>query len=89
METVVYGIHHQKTNEFNQLDELAVARMNKSIDILKGNPFYGKDIKKLRGELDGRCRPVSVIVGGKKVCYEGCACVGYMLGCVIVGMVQG
>ncbi|CAD6490334.1 MAG: hypothetical protein KFBDDELM_00218 [Candidatus Argoarchaeum ethanivorans] len=47
MEITVYSIHLQKANEFNQLDELAVARMNKSIDILKGNPFYGKDIKKI------------------------------------------
>ena len=54
MEIIVYGIHLQKANEFNQLDELAVARMNKSIDILKGNPFYGKDIKKIERGVGGK-----------------------------------
>jgi len=41
--------------------------MNKSIDVLKGNPFYGKNIKKLRGELEGRYR---LRVGGYRIVYR-------------------
>lgn len=49
-------LHRNAAKAYRMLDERAAERMNKSIDVLKGNPFYGKDIKKLRGELEGRYR---------------------------------
>ena len=82
-------LHRNAAKAYENLDNRTVARINKSIDVLKENPFYGKDIKKLRGELGGRCGLGGVILCGKKVCYEGYACLGYMLGCMIREMVRG
>lgn len=49
-------LHRNAAKVYENLDEKTVMRINKAIDALKENPFYGKDIKKLRGELEGRYR---------------------------------
>ena len=49
-------LHRNVAKAYENLDNRTVARINKSIDVLKENPFYGKNIKKLRGELVGRYR---------------------------------
>ncbi|KAF5414151.1 MAG: hypothetical protein C5S48_10080 [Candidatus Methanogaster sp.] len=49
-------LHRNAAKAYENLDNRTVARINKSIDVLKENPFYGKDIKKLRGRLVGRYR---------------------------------
>ena len=46
-------LHRNVAKAYENLDNRTAARVNKSIDALKENPFYGKNIKKLRGELVG------------------------------------
>lgn len=60
-------LHRNAAKAYENLDNRTVARINKSIDVLKENPFYGKDIKKLRGELEGRYR---LRVGGHRIVYR-------------------
>ena len=60
-------LHRNAAKAYENLDDSTVARINKSIDVLKENPFYGKDIKKLRGELVGRYR---LRVGRYRVVYR-------------------
>ena len=60
-------LHRNAAKAYENLDNRTVARINKSIDVLKENPFYGKDIKKLRGELEGRYR---LRVGRYRVVYR-------------------
>ena len=38
-------LHRNAAKAYENLDSRTVARINKSIDVLKENPFYGKDIK--------------------------------------------
>ena len=38
-------LHRNAAKAYESLDNRTVARINKSIDTLKENPFYGKDIK--------------------------------------------
>jgi mRNA interferase RelE/StbE len=42
-------------------------RINKSIDIISEEPFWGPHIKKLHGELEGKYR---CTIGGIRVVYE-------------------
>lgn len=35
-------LHRNAAKVYEKLDEKTVARINKNIDSLKGNPFYGK-----------------------------------------------
>ena len=60
-------LHRNAAKAYEKLDEKTVARINKNIDTLKGNPFYGKNIKRLRGELQGRYR---LRVGGYRIVYR-------------------
>ncbi|CAD6490699.1 MAG: ParE toxin of type II toxin-antitoxin system, parDE [Candidatus Argoarchaeum ethanivorans] len=60
-------LHRNAAKVYEKLDEKTVARINKNIDSLKGNPFYGKNIKRLRGELQGRYR---LRVGGYRIIYR-------------------
>lgn len=60
-------LHRNAAKVYEKLDEKTVARINKNIDTLKGNPFYGKNIKRLRGELQGRYR---LRVGGYRIVYR-------------------
>ena len=52
---------------YNKLDDKTAARINKALDALKENPFYGKDIKRLRGNLKGRYR---LRVGEYRIVYR-------------------
>ncbi|PXF58276.1 MAG: type II toxin-antitoxin system RelE/ParE family toxin [Candidatus Methanogaster sp.] len=60
-------LHRNAAKAYENLDNRTVARINKSIDVLKENPFYGKDIKKLRGRLVGR---YGLRVGRYRVVYR-------------------
>ena len=60
-------LHRNAAKAYERLDNRTVARINKSIDSLKENPFYGKNVKKLRGELVGRYR---LSVGRCRVVYR-------------------
>ncbi len=60
-------LHRNAAKAYGNLEDRTVARINKSIDVLKENPFYGKNIKKLRGELVGRYR---LRVGRYRVVYR-------------------
>ncbi|NOQ29038.1 MAG: type II toxin-antitoxin system RelE/ParE family toxin [Methanosarcinales archaeon] len=60
-------LYRNAAKAYESLDDRTVARINKSIDALKENPFYGKDIKKLKGELAGRYR---LRVGRYRVVYR-------------------
>jgi len=52
---------------YKKLDDKTTARINKVIDELKENPFYGRDIKRLRGKLEGKYR---LRVGGYRIVYR-------------------
>jgi mRNA interferase RelE/StbE len=60
-------LHRNASKAYENLDNRIVARINKSIDVLKENPFYGKNIKKLRGEFGGSYR---LRVGRYRVVYR-------------------
>ena len=60
-------LHNKVAKEYKKLDKEAIARINKAIDALKENPFYGKDIKRLRGELKGKYR---LRVGEYRIIYR-------------------
>ena len=60
-------LHRNVAKAYENLDNRTAARVNKSIDALKENPFYGKNIKKLRGELVGGYR---LRVGRYRVIYR-------------------
>jgi len=60
-------LHRNAAKAYEKLDEKTVARINKNIDTLKGNPFYGKNIKRLRGELQEKYR---LRVGGYRIVYR-------------------
>ena len=49
-------LHNKVAKTYNKLDDKTAARINKALDARKENPFYGKDIKRLRGNLKGRYR---------------------------------
>ena len=38
-------LHRNAAKAYENLDNRTVARINKSVDVLKDNPFYGNDIK--------------------------------------------
>ena len=60
-------LHNKAAKAYGKLDDKSTARMNKAIDTLKENPFFGKDIKKLRGKLDGKYR---LRAGGYRIVYR-------------------
>jgi|LGVF01.1.fsa_nt_gb mRNA interferase RelE/StbE len=48
---------HDRANKFyNKLDDKNAARINHAIEALLDNPFSGKNIKMLKGELQGKFR---------------------------------
>ncbi|MGB3458764.1 MAG: type II toxin-antitoxin system RelE/ParE family toxin [Halobacteriota archaeon] len=49
-------LHKKAAKRYEKLDDKTSARLNKAIDALKENPFYGRDIKRLRGKLEGKYR---------------------------------
>jgi mRNA-degrading endonuclease RelE of RelBE toxin-antitoxin system len=44
-------LHKKAAKRYEKLDDKTSARLNKAMDALKENPFYGRDIKRLRGKL--------------------------------------
>jgi len=59
-------LHRNAAKAYEKLDEKTATKINKSIDILERNPFYGKNIKRLKGELQGRYR---LRAGGYRIVY--------------------
>jgi len=59
--------HNRAQKAYDKLDDKTASRINKAIEGLKVNPFLGKDIKKLRGKLEGRYR---LRVGALRVVYK-------------------
>jgi mRNA-degrading endonuclease RelE of RelBE toxin-antitoxin system len=41
-------LHKKAAKRYEKLDDKTSARLNKAMDALKENPFYGRDIKRLR-----------------------------------------
>jgi mRNA interferase RelE/StbE len=60
-------LHNKAAKEYKKLNDKSIARISKAIDTLKENPFYGKDIKRLRGELKGKYR---LRVGEYRIVYR-------------------
>lgn len=60
-------LHNKTAKVYKKLDDKTIARINRAIDTLKENPFYGKDIKRLRGELKGKYR---LRVGEYRIIYR-------------------
>jgi len=44
-------IHKSAAKIYRELDDKTAAKINNAIDALKENPFYGRNIKRLRGQL--------------------------------------
>ena len=49
-------LHNRAVKFYNQLDDKNTARINRSIETLLENPASGKNIKMLKGELNGKFR---------------------------------
>jgi len=47
-------LHNRVVKFYNQLDDENAARINRAIEALLENPASGKNIKMLRGELNGK-----------------------------------
>ncbi len=61
-------IFHRKAEKFYQkVDKKTIQKFNEAIDNLQSNPFFGRDIKKLRGKLKGKYR---LRVGNLRIVYQ-------------------
>jgi mRNA interferase RelE/StbE len=60
-------LYDKAAKVYKKLDDKTTVRINKAIEALKENPFYGKDIKRLRGKLVGRYR---LRVGEYRIVYR-------------------
>lgn len=49
-------LHNRVVKYYNQLDDKKAARINRAIETLLENPISGKNIKMLKGELNGKFR---------------------------------
>ena len=49
-------LHNRAVKFYNQLDDKKAARINRAIETLLENPVSGKNIKMLKGELNGKFR---------------------------------
>ena len=49
-------LHNRAVKFYNQLDDQNTARINRAIETLLENPVSGKNIKMLKGELNGKFR---------------------------------
>ena len=49
-------LHNRAAKVYKKLNDKTIARINKAVDTLKENSFYGKDIRRLLGELKGKYR---------------------------------
>jgi len=60
-------LHKKAAKVYEKLDNGAAARINRAVEGLKENPFYGVNIRKLRGRLQGKYR---LRVGEHRVIYR-------------------
>lgn len=60
-------LHNKAAKIYKKLDDKTATRINRAIDALKGNPFYGKGIKRLKGKLEGKYR---LRVGEYRIVYR-------------------
>ena len=60
-------IHKRAAKIYEELDDKTAAKINNAIDALKENPFYGRNIKRLRGQLEGKYR---LRVGDYRIIYR-------------------
>jgi len=60
-------VSHVADKYYKKQDRDTKRRINKCIDILSQEPFFGPHIKKLHGELEGKHR---YKVGGIRIVYE-------------------
>ncbi|HHF99050.1 MAG TPA: type II toxin-antitoxin system RelE/ParE family toxin [Candidatus Aerophobetes bacterium] len=49
-------LHKRPANFYTRLDKKQRERIGKAIDKLKENPLQGRNIKRLKGELEGKYR---------------------------------
>lgn len=49
-------LHNKAAKVYKKLNDKTIARINKAVDTLKENPFYGKDVRRLLGELKEKYR---------------------------------
>ncbi len=59
--------HRNAAKAFQRLPETAKQRINEAIETLRFDPFFGKDICKLKGELAGLYR---LRVGDYRIIYH-------------------
>ena len=60
-------IHKRAAKIYKELDDKTAAKINNAIDALKENPFYGRNIKRLRGQLEDKYR---LRVGDYRIIYR-------------------
>ena len=60
-------LHNRVVKFYNQLDDKNTARINRAIDVLLKKPASGKNIKMLKGELNGKFR---LRVGKYRIVYR-------------------
>lgn len=49
-------LHRRATRFYDRLEKKQQRRLNRAIDKLRDNPFFGRDIKKLRGRIEDKYR---------------------------------
>ena len=57
----------REQQRYIKLDDKTAAKINNAIDALKENLFYGRNIKRLRGQLEGKYR---LRVGDYRIIYR-------------------
>ena len=60
-------LHKKAAKIYERLDEKSAAILNEGIESLKNNPFYGRNIKRLKGDLEGKFR---LRIGKYRVVYR-------------------
>ena len=61
------SISHEAEKYYKKMDRDTKRRINKCVDILSQDPLFGRHIRRLHGELEGKHR---YVVGGLRIVYE-------------------